>query len=393
MKLRRLPEDFQVDEQTDFELSGGPFAVYRLTKRSIGTPEAIASIVERWKVPRRRISYGGLKDRHAITSQHLTIQHGPKKPLRQSSFELSYLGQAGRPFQPADIAANRFQIVMRHMSSAAAESAEQAAAEVSRNGLPNYFDDQRFGSLAQSGEWIARAWCLGDWERALWLALADPHRDDRSGDKEQKRILRESWGRWVECKQALSRSHRRSIVTYMADREAVDKPLDFRGAFTRLSVDLRGLYLSAYQSAIWNRVLNRLVEQQLSPTERVAVPLLSGPCAFFRALPPDASDLSELDLPLPSARLKLPDGPLLDLIQSVVADEGLELRQLRVKYPRDSFFSKASRRAVVQVDGLVTEADDDELYPNSRKLQLTFQLPRGSYATVLVKRLGLVSDE
>ena len=93
MKLRRLPEDFQVDEQTDFELSGGPFAVYRLTKRSIGTPEAIASIVERWKVPRRRISYGGLKDRHAITSQHLTIQHGPKKPLRQSSFELSYLAR------------------------------------------------------------------------------------------------------------------------------------------------------------------------------------------------------------------------------------------------------------------------------------------------------------
>ncbi len=393
MKLRRLPEDFQVDEQTDFELSGGPFAVYRLTKQSIGTPEAIAAIVERWKVPRRRISYGGLKDRHAITSQHLTIQHGPKKPLRQSSFELSYLGQAERPFQPADITANQFRIVMRHMNAAAAESAEQAAVEVSRSGLPNYFDDQRFGSLAKSGEWIARAWCLGDWERALWLALADPHRDDRSKEKEQKRILREFWGRWVECKQALSRSHRRSIVTYMADREAVDKPLDFRGAFTRLSVDLRGLYLSAYQSAIWNRVLNRLVEQQLSPTERVAVRLLSGPCAFFRTLPSSASDLSEMDLPLPSARLKLPDGPLLELIQSVVAEEDLELRQLRVKYPRDSFFSKASRRAVVQADGLVTEADDDELYPNSRKLQLTFQLPRGSYATVLVKRVGLGNDE
>jgi tRNA pseudouridine13 synthase len=389
VKLRRLPEDFQVDEQTDFELSGGPFAVYRLTKQSIGTPEAIAAIVERWKVPRRRISYGGLKDRHAITSQHLTIQHGPKKPLRQSSFELSYLGQAERPFQPADITANQFRIVMRHMNAAAAESAEQAAVEVSRSGLPNYFDDQRFGSLAKSGEWIARAWCLGDWERALWLALADPHRDDRSKEKEQKRILREFWGRWVECKQALSRSHRRSIVTYMADREAVD----IRGAFTRLSVDLRGLYLSAYQSAIWNRVLNRLVEQQLSPTERVAVRLLSGPCAFFRTLPSSASDLSEMDLPLPSARLKLPDGPLLELIQSVVAEEDLELRQLRVKYPRDSFFSKASRRAVVQADGLVTEADDDELYPNSRKLQLTFQLPRGSYATVLVKRVGLGNDE
>ena len=71
----------------------------------------------------------------------------------------------------------------------------------------------------------------------------------------------------------------------------------------------------------------------------------------------------------------------------MIADEQLELRQLRVKYPRDSFFSKASRRAVVRPGGLSVEAGDDEMYAKSRKLRLSFNLPRGSYATVLVKRL------
>lgn len=387
MKLRRLPEDFQVDEQTEFQLSGGPFSVYRLTKQSIGTPEAVAAIVERWKIPRRRISFGGLKDKHAVTSQHLTIQHGPKKPLRQSSFELEYLGQAERAFQPTDIATNRFRIVLRNMNASAIESAQRASEALLHGGLPNYFDDQRFGSLGRSGDWIARAWCLGDWERALWLALADPHRDDRSSEKEQKQILRDCWGRWVECKGALARSHRRSVVTFMADREAAGKSIDFRGAFCRLNVDLRGLYLSAYQSAIWNRMLNRLIEQQLDAADRVSVQLLSGPCSFFRKLTSDTGNLSELDLPLPSARHKLPEGPILELMQSVLSDEELEQRQLRVKYPRDSFFSKASRRAVVQPRGLSVEANHDDLYAKSQKLQLSFELPRGSYATVLVKRI------
>ena len=78
MKLRRLPDDFQVQELTSIVPDGGSFALYRLTKTSIGTPEAVKAIVERWGVQRKRISYGGLKDRHAVTVQHVTIHNGPR---------------------------------------------------------------------------------------------------------------------------------------------------------------------------------------------------------------------------------------------------------------------------------------------------------------------------
>ena len=249
MKLRRLPEDFQVEELTQISPDGGPFAFYRLTKTSIGTPEAVNAIVEKWKMQRKRISYGGLKDRHAVTVQHLTIHNGPRKSLRQNSFELEYLGQVRAPFTPADQDGNRFQLVLRDMTADEIQRAEAAIAQVQSTGLPNYFDDQRFGSLGVSGEWIARAWCLGNWERALWLALADPHVNDPSAEKQQKALLRELWGQWPECQQQLDRSSRRSIVTYMSDKVKVGKDPDYRGALARISVDLRGLYLSAFQSA------------------------------------------------------------------------------------------------------------------------------------------------
>lgn len=395
MKLKRLPEDFQVDELSQVTPTSGEFALYRLTKQSIGTPEVINAVVERWKIPRRRISYGGLKDKHALTTQFVTVSHGPKKPLSQNSFELQYLGQVDRPFTAADIDGNRFTIVLRNMTAEAVERAQSAAEDVRRDGLPNYFDDQRFGSLGYSGDWIAREWCLGNWERTLWLALADPHPDDRSGEKKQKTLLRDLWGRWAECKKALDRSHRRSIVTFLADKESAGKLIDFRGAFCNVNVDLRGLYLSAFQSALWNRMLDRRLRTNAATESIIPFELKSGPVCFVTSpSSPAESDNAPLEdeLPMPSARGKLDEGPTLDLINSVVAEEGLEKRQLRVKYPRDSFFSKSSRKTVIAIPELQFEVSDDELYSKRKKVTLAFDLPRGSYATILVKRLTISTE-
>lgn len=419
LKIKCLPDDFRVAELTDFEAAGGAFALYRLSKRSLGTPEAIDEIVRGWRVPRQRVSYGGLKDRHAITQQYVTVRNGPRRNLSERNLELCYLGQCDRPFTPHDISGNRFTIVVRDLSEPQVAAAQAALAETARDGLPNYFDDQRFGSVGASGEFIARAWCRGDFERALWLALADPRPDDRADDRQQKRTLRENWGRWTECKAALTRSHRRSIVTYLADREhrtedrgqksevggqgagdgnqeamsgRSELRSDFRGAFARLKVDLRGLYLAAFQSFLWNRMLASFLRRNVAAERLVDVPLKLDPLPFFTGLDPSERErLHSVELPLPSARLHLEEGPMLSLIREVLADVQLELRELRVKYPRDSFFSKGSRAAVMSVRNLTHESAGDEVYPGRRKLTLAFDLPRGSYATILIKRLTACS--
>ena len=388
MKLRRTPEDFQVEELTAVTSSNGPFAFYRLTKKSMGTPEAISAIVERWKVHRKRISFGGLKDRHAVTMQYLTIHSGPRKALRQNSMELEYLGQTHSPFTPADFHANRFQLVLRDMQVAEIENARTSLASIQQTGLPNYFDDQRFGSLGESGEWIARAWCQGHWERALWLALADSHGNDSASEKRQKQILRELWGNWPACEQSLDRSSRRSIATQLANTVKSGRDPDFRSALAQINVDLRGLYLSAYQSALWNRWLARFIEAHCDAASITAFDLISGRGVFPLTLTADpAANLIETELQLPCARIDRPEGLQGDLLDAVLREEKIELRELRVKYPRDSFFSKGMRRAFIRPVGLSSSVDHDELHDGRQKLTLSFELPRGSYATILVKRL------
>jgi tRNA pseudouridine13 synthase len=387
MKLKRVPEDFQVEELTQFVANGGPFVLYQLTKRSIGTPEAIDEVTRSWNIPRHRVSYGGLKDRHAVTRQFVTIKNGPRQSFRHGGVELEPIGQASRPFDAKDIAGNRFAVVMRDMSREAVTKAEEALQQVAADGLPNYFDDQRFGSVGASGEFIGQAWCRGDYERTLWLALADPNEDDRADEQDQKHILRELWGRWPECKAALARSHRRSIVTYLADKPA-DLPSDFRGAWSRVRVDLRSLYLSAFQSYLWNCLLAAFLRQQCRSEQLVEVELKVNRVPFPLSLSGDQfTTLQATELPLPSARQHLDEGPIASLVTDVLREVGLELRELRVKFPRDSFFSKGWRAAMVPMAGVRHETSEDELYPGRWKLALGFELPRGTYATILVKRL------
>ncbi|MCI0357701.1 MAG: tRNA pseudouridine(13) synthase TruD [Planctomycetaceae bacterium] len=390
MKLKRLPEDFQVQEQVDLAPHGGPFAFYRLTKEGLGTPEAIDAVLAQWNLSRAQVAYAGLKDRHARTTQFVTIKGGPRRGFRQENLELAYVGQVGRPIHARDITANRFVVVIRDLTDQELAAASAALASIAASGLPNYFDDQRFGSLGESGDFIARPWCLGDYERAVWLALAEPNVHDRPDEREQKRILRECWGDWPKCKALLDRSHRRSIVTYLADKQG-----DFRRAIALIRQDLRSIWLAAFQSHLWNQIAARLIRLVCLPGQLVTQTIGRRELPFFLSLDDAQRDeLAKAILPLPSARLHLDESPLKPLYDQVLAAEGIELRQIRVKYPRDTFFSKGERPLVFRPGELSHDAAADEIYPRRQKLTLRFTLPRGSYATILVKRVcGIDVDD
>ena len=294
--------------------------------------------------------------------------------------------KASRHFGPQDISGNRFFIILRSLT---AESAQRILAErdgLANFGVPNYYDDQRFGSLGESREFIAQPWCQGNYERALWLAIAEPNTHDRPQDRDEKEIIRRRWNDWVACKAELRKSSRRSIITYL-----VDHPTRFREAVALLRQDLRSLWLAAFQSDLWNQCLAAQLHSAMAADSLWPVTLATAEVPFFSRLSEaESQQLGDLVLPLPSARLHLEPGPLLDLYERVISQRGLALRELRVKYPRDSFFSKGDRQAIVKPSQLrIDLTGADELNEGRQRVTLQFILPRGSYATILVKRLTL----
>jgi tRNA pseudouridine13 synthase len=387
MKLKSQPEDFIVEELTDVLPESGPYALYRLEKQSLGTPEAAQAIVGQWNLARDAVRHGGLKDRHASTTQYVTIQRGPRQDLQDRSFKLTYLGQTHRHFTAKDIRANRFSITLRSLTEATATIAQSRLTTLASGGIVNYFDDQRFGSLGVSGTYIAHPWCKGDYERALYLAIAEPNVHDRPREKEQKAILREFWGKWLECKDRLDRSHRRSIVTYLCDH-----PTDFKRAIALMRPDLRSIYLSAFQSYLWNRWLSAIIEAKVGLEQRATIESDCGPL-WVPSIQPStqASDLHwlhDLALPLPAARQHDWPEELFPHLERIMDSLEMKVNEIRLKYPRDTFFSRGLRNAWLRVGDLEYDFQDDDQSEGRKKLQLRFTLPRGAYATMIVKYIS-----
>ncbi len=393
MKLKSLPEDFQVEELSDVTVHRGSFALYRLSKKGLGTPEAISAILSRWNLPRASVGYGGLKDRHASTSQFVSIERGPQINLEERSFSLTYLGQIHRPFVAKDIRANRFAIRLRGIATSEVDETTRRCEFARGNGIVNFFDDQRFGSIGACGELIGVPWCLGNYERALYLAMAEPNSHDRPREAIQKQLLRDHWGDWLECKRILERSHRRSIVTYL-----VDHPTDFKRALACVRQDLRGIYIAAFQSWVWNRWLSRLIGRAFTADRCVAIPSACGPLLHPARTDEGTSEASQwlerLELPLPSARQPSYPVGTEELLQEILAPLQMDIRQMRLKYPRDTFFSKGYRAAWLRPTQLTYAWQNDDLHPYKQCLNLAFELPRGAYATMIVKAIysGVMDD-
>jgi len=385
MKLKQQPDDFQVEELTDVAPAGaGPFAFYRLDKRGWTTHDALAAVRRRWKLEVRRVSYGGLKDRHAHTVQYLTIFRGPQRRLTHQGFSVEYLGQVAHPYGSHDIRANHFRVTIRSLNKVEIAPTLQALAEVCQEGVPNYFDDQRFGSVLGHGEFVARAMVLGRYEEALRQALTAPYEHDPAARKKEKALLRGQWGAWPVLKDQLPRGHARSLVDYL-----VHHPDDFRGALARLRPELRGLYLSAYQSYLWNRMLARWLRSHVKPEQLLKLRLGLGEVPVHHGLEEEQlTEMAATELPLPSPRLSLPaEDPRVALIDAVLAKEGIDREQLKLKAFKEVFFSKGERAVLCMPADLRHEEGPDECNAGKQKLVLAFDLPRGSYATLIVKRI------
>ncbi|MCS7022898.1 MAG: tRNA pseudouridine(13) synthase TruD [Gemmataceae bacterium] len=386
MKLRQKPQDFQVEEVTQaVPEPQGDYAFYRLDKTGWTTVDALAVVRRRWRLRHQQLSYGGLKDRHAVTRQYLTIFRGPPRDLTHAGFTLTYLGQRSTPYTSQAIVANRFTIVMRDMSWPVAEQARQLAeTEVASLGVPNYFDDQRFGSRDASADFVARRMIQADWEGALWLALAAPYAYDRARDKQLKQLLRTHWGQWTKLRNQLPASHARSLVCYLCEH-----PDDYKGAVARLRPELRGLYVAAYQSWLWNRLLAAWLEEHWPADALLWLQCKHGRWPAPRSVPIERqSQWYQGTLPLPSARLK-PRGDewWWPLLERILQQEGLTLRQLKIPGLDRPFFARGERHIAMQVRQMHVSVAADELQPGQAKLVLQFELPRGCYATMVVKWL------
>jgi tRNA pseudouridine13 synthase len=392
MKVKASPEDFRVEEESAVEISDrpGPYAVYRLDKTSWETFDLLDLLARRFGVGRQDVTVAGIKDRHGSTSQLVAVRglKGRPRALREANFSAVPAGWTDAPLSARSITANRFSLVLRDMDGPEARRCLDALAAVRRDGLPNYYDAQRFGSARHGGGFMGREIFLGHRERALRLYFTASKHDDRR-TREMKRCVLEHWGSWRECL-PLARGDAARVLERLAA-----SPKAFRQALLALDRRFLVFVLNAYQSYLFNEVLAGLIRRTAGELgfETGELRYNVGSFVFPLELGDEArAVLDRRELPVPGYDTVVADGDVREVLDGVLAREGIGLQDLRARQlPRISAHG-VSRPAWMRPAAIESgEPADDERYPGKLRLALSFSLPRGCYATLVVKRLGLTA--
>ena len=400
--IKRTPADFQVEEYLEGELPKliqpeGAFALYRLEKQSLATPEAVGHAARALGCPSGSIAYAGLKDKHANTIQHVTLKLEEDKPspekLSGEGWKLERLGFVPRSITAGDIGRNRFCITMRNLSTQDAFDLDEAAKLLAVPGpdgnpalrIVNYFGDQRFGSARHGQGFMAKNLIKGDFEGALRLAIATEARKDRMEQKKFKRALVDHWGDWVAVLPKLRRCPERKAIERLANSSG-----DFRAAFCALPYLLQQLSVYAYQSYLWNATARRMIEKLCTPLGKV----IAAEDPFGEMLFPETiavtPELLTLEIPLLAKKTELVE-PWKEAAEDILKEEGIAVTELEIPGVRRPFFGEEPRALFFTAQEFkLDRVERDESADNPKKLKRTisFSLPRGCYATVLLRALG-----
>jgi len=162
-KLKAEPIHFQVKEDLGFDFSGeGEHLMVRVRKTGENTSFVANELAKACDVKSKDVSWAGLKDRHAVTEQWLSV-HLPKGGTpdlssflaQHASIEVIETGRHNKKLRPGDLVGNHFNITLTEVSDV--EDVTRRLQSIHQHGVPNYFGSQRFGNQGNNLD-EARRW-------------------------------------------------------------------------------------------------------------------------------------------------------------------------------------------------------------------------------------------
>lgn len=163
--LRATPEDFEVEEVPAYAPSGHGQHVFALIeKRMLTTRDAIRGLCEALGLDPRAAGWAGLKDRHAVTRQWISLAGTTPEAVKQADVQgVRVLDAAFHPqkLRTGHLRANRFVLRLREIEAARIDEVRRVLSAIEARGLPNYYGEQRFGREGDNAE-RGLGWVRGD---------------------------------------------------------------------------------------------------------------------------------------------------------------------------------------------------------------------------------------
>lgn len=398
--LKQRPEDFLVEEIPAYQPAGeGEHISMFVEKRKLSTMELVNILAKHFGVKREAVGIAGLKDKHAITRQVVTIHVPGKAPedfpmLDHDKVGVLWVDLHTNKLKRGHLKGNRFSIRVRGVDPTAVRHALRSMRILEQQGAPDRIGEQRFG-YRQNNHLVGRAIVLGDWDEAVREIL----RPVELGEQGARQLdARRAWeaGDLATALELMPTAlpAERTVLGCLHKAQSAERAIRAVG---RREIEF---YLSALQSAVFNAVLDRRL------TEGAIGSLVAGDVAFKHdngavfsvdhvvADDPDTAErLAAFAIspsgPMWGTGMKRAEGAIDEIEVAALVEIGLTPDALDEFAQREKGTAKwrleGQRRPFrVPVGSPDVEGGVDE---HGGYVRCAFDLPRGAFATVVMREI------
>ena len=271
--LKNEPEDFLVEEisnggtvlELNSQIKGpataqsGKFVHFILQKKDWSTSYAVNAMAKKLHTSAKRFNYAGLKDKRAITTQLISAQGMDIERIRQlniKDIQINGAWPAKDKVRLGQLLGNRFTIKVQDCMQNPDTAVQKIHGEL--NGVfPNYFGEQRFGTISQNTHLIGEKIIRGEFEDAVMAFLTDHENEQNEESKSARIALRDSQDFKAALKDYPTHLRfERSMIAYLAEN-----PGDFIGALKSLPRHTLLLFIHAFQSYLFNQLLSDRIKE------------------------------------------------------------------------------------------------------------------------------------
>ncbi len=373
-KLKQLPEDFQVKEVIDLKIRDqGPYAYFILKKKNWTTPQALERLADALKIDKKLFTVAGMKDKHGITEQYVCIKRFDLQRLKKIEIKdmaLTLLGYGTKRIGIGSLSSNTFTITVRNLDAPLRAIAY----------MPNYYDDQRFGEVRPNTHLVGKALVRRRYEEAMKIYLGKPFFTETPDHQAWRAQLEKQWGKFT-LNPARGMFYERKVLRVLRQ-----SPKSYISAFKVLPKQLLTLFVQAYQSFLFNRLLDQYIRKQYHSFK--LVPTVVGD---YASVLPKEEDRT-LELPMIGYTSYHVHHSIEPLVEGILEKEKMQHHYFQNKAWKDMTSRTIMRKAFVLVKNLqFGKLEEDELNKNKFKQSVRFQLQKGSYATMAVKCMYMFS--
>ncbi|PLY00794.1 MAG: tRNA pseudouridine(13) synthase TruD [Desulfuromonas sp.] len=379
-RLKQQPEDFAVEEIPLYLPCGeGEHLYLEIEKRGLTTLDVVHRLAKHCRLKERDISYAGLKDAQALTRQRLCLPARNEKHLETLDIPgLRILSSARHrnKLRLGHLAGNRFRIRVHGAVDDAAARATTIINELQTHGVPNLFGEQRYGLLGNNPH-IGGALLRGQHQQAVDALLGDPQQIQNPRWREGVEFYRA--GSFEEAARILPPGCRneKSVLNELARGKSCEQ------ALKRLPRNAARLFLSAWQSQLFDR----LVQQRLTSLGQLEVGDLAykhvnGACFLVEDQETEQPRATAFEIsptaPLFGAKVRLAEGGPGERERELLESEALP--EHAFKLPGGLSLQGERRPLRVPLEEPTAASVDGQL-------EVSFALPRGSYATTVMREI------